>query len=85
LNQIQQYIDYLSAFGTRAGAQITKKIQGDIWELRLGNDRILYFCNNGINFVLLHYFRKKTQKTPELEIQKAQNEIVDFIKRSKQK
>lgn len=43
-----------------------------IWELRPNQDRILFFSVNGNEFVLLHQFLKKTQKTPTREITQAQ-------------
>jgi phage-related protein len=54
--------------GTRAGERFTKRISGDIWELRPGHNRILFFGWNGNHFVLLHHFAKTTQKTPPKEI-----------------
>jgi phage-related protein len=57
--------------GTRAGSGITKYIRGDIWELRPGKYRILYVVE-GNQIILLSWFRKETNKTPENEIQKAE-------------
>lgn len=66
--QISLYIELLQNNGTHLPETITKHITEDIWELRPGNNRIFYFhCDNN-NFVLLHSFRKKTQKTPHREI-----------------
>ena len=53
----------------------------DIWELRLGNNRVLFFYHRDNTFVLLHHFRKKTQKTPKREINKAKAERDDWISR----
>ena len=60
---------------------VTKHLDEDIWELRPGNNRILFFYyKNGI-FILLHQFRKKTQKTPRREIERAKSERDDYISR----
>ena len=61
--------------------KITKHIDEDIWELRPGNNRIFYFFCEDNNFVLLHSFRKKSQKTPHREIEKAKTERNDYLTR----
>jgi len=59
---------------------ITKHIENDIWELRPGNNRIFYFYHKDNTYVLLHIFRKKTQKTPKREIIRAKAERDDYLK-----
>lgn len=58
-----------------------KHITEDIWELRPGHNRIFYFCCVGNNYILLHHFRKKSQKTSQLEIEKAKAERKDYLSR----
>ena len=82
-NQIALYIELLQQNGTRLSSNITKYLEDDIWELRPGNNRVLYFYFKNNKFVLLHHFRKKTQKTPKREIEKAKNEIKDYLERNK--
>ena len=79
--QISLYIQLLEDNGTRPNENITKHIDDDIWELRPGNNRILYFYFKNDTFVLLHQFRKKTQKTPKREIDKAKAERDDYLAR----
>lgn len=79
--QISLYIQLLQDNGTRLGENITKHLEDDIWELRPGNNRVFYFFFENDTFVLLHHFRKKTQKTPRREIEKAKNERIDYITR----
>jgi phage-related protein len=79
--QASLYIELLSSHGTRLGTKITKPLEDGIWELRPGNNRVLYFYFKDETFVLLHYFRKKTQKTPKKEIEKAKRERNDWIER----
>lgn len=81
LKQITLYIELLKKNGLRLPNNITKHLQGDIWELRPGNNRILYFYYIGNKFVLLHMFRKDSQKTPTRQIEKAINEMNDYIDR----
>lgn len=56
-------------------------LEDGIWELRPGNNRVFYFFFENDTFVLLHHFRKKSQKTPKREIEKAKNERADYIAR----
>ena len=79
--QIIQYIQLLEDHGTRLGEKITKHLDEDIWELRPGDNRVLFFYHKDDTFVLLHQFRKKTQKTPPREIAKAMHERDDWISR----
>lgn len=81
--QVMQYIQFLSEYGTRLGENICKHLTGDIWELRPGNNRILFFYFKNDTFVLLHHFRKKTQKTPKREIERAISEKNDWILRKR--
>ena len=59
-----------------------KHIEGDIWELRPLKDRIFFFYWKDNTFILLHYFIKKTQKTPQREIEQAKRNLKDFLDRS---
>ena len=79
--QIIQYIQLLEDHGTRLGEKITKHLDEDIWELRPGDNRVFFFYHKDDTFVLLHQFRKKTQKTPPREIAKAKHERDDWISR----
>lgn len=79
--QIIMYIQLLEDHGTRLGEKITKHLEEDIWELRPGNNRVLYFYHKDDSYVLLHQFRKKTKKTPRREIEKAKAERDDWISR----
>lgn len=77
--QLALYIELLQEQGTYLPNNITKHIDEDIWELRPGNNRVFYFCFEADTLVLLHQFRKKTQKTPKREIEKAKAERDDYI------
>lgn len=79
--QVAQHIQFLADHGTRVGEPVTKYLGEDIWELRPGNNRILFFFFIDNTFVLLHHFRKKTQKTPIREIERAKAERDDWISR----
>ncbi|WEZ10424.1 type II toxin-antitoxin system RelE/ParE family toxin (plasmid) [Priestia flexa] len=74
------YIEVLEQSGTRAGLPFTRYIGDGIWELRPKDHRILFFGWHENKIVLLHSFRKQTQKTPIQEIKKAKKEMEDWLK-----
>ena len=80
--KINDYIEILRICGKTAGEPFMKPLRGDIWELRPIKNRILFAAWAGNCFVLLHCFLKKSQKTPVKEIEKAQKELEDFLRRN---
>ena len=80
-NKFVAYLDILEEMGTRVGAPITKHLDGDIWELRPLSNRILYAYYKNNTFLLLHHFKKQSQKTPPREIEKAKKELRDYMRR----
>ena len=84
LEQIMFQLDLLERTGTRCSSEYVKHIRGDIWELRPGVNRILLFAWKENKLVLLHAFRKRTQKTPEREIRRAEMEIDRWLQQRRQ-
>ena len=80
-SKINDYLPILSMEGKGAGEPYIKHIQGELWELRPARDRIFFVAYVEESFVLLHHFVKKTQKTPQREIEKALREIADLKER----
>ena len=81
MNKILDYMEYLRKHGHNAREPYTKRLDGDIWELRPIDNRILCATWEGNKFILLHYFRKETQKTPLREISKAKRNLADMRER----
>jgi phage-related protein len=81
-NKIIAYVDILCEKGTRAGEPIVKHLDDDIWELRPLDNRILFAHYKNRLYILLHYFAKKTNKTPPREIEQAKRNLADFIERN---
>lgn len=81
-SKIRAIIKMLQEFSTHLGLPHAKKLIGtDLWELRiLGSDsiRILYIAISGRNFLLLHGFKKKKDKTPPKEIKVAEDRLTEF-------
>ena len=85
--QVSLYMELLALNGTNMNENITKHLEEDIWELRPGNNRVFYFFvqKDAVlekdTFILLHQFRKKSQKTPRREIEQAKRERDDYLSR----
>lgn len=75
LNKINDLIRSLSEHGLDMGMPGIRRISKGLWELRPYRDRIFFFTYHNEEFVLLHYFVKKTRKTPKKEIDKAIKEM----------
>ena len=82
-------IELLEQHGTNLREPYAKQIKGkkykDLFELRIkfSNDisRIFYFTFKNNTFVLLHGFTKKSEKTPEKELDKALRYKEDYERR----
>ncbi len=83
--KVLRSIGLLKQNGYELREPYTKTIQDGILELRIqqGNDiaRILYFFVVGRKIVLTNGFIKKTQKTPQREIELAKKYKQDYINR----
>lgn len=85
LRKVYYQIERLEMEGLGLGEPIAKHIEADIWELRPIPNRILFAVIKNNKILLLHHFRKKTQKTPKSEIEQAKREYRDWINRGEQK
>jgi phage-related protein len=56
-------------------------IEGPLWELRAGAGRLFCFMDTGERFILLHAYRKKSQKAPRREIDTALRRMREFQER----
>ena len=81
LQKIRDYIKVLQAQGIYAKEPYAKHLDGEIWELRPLRDRILFAAWDGTSFIILHHFMKKTQKTPQREIEHAKRNLADYRER----
>lgn len=81
LEKITSYLNMLIQYGTRIGFPVTRYLDGEIWELRPLKNRILYAYMKDDQFLILHHFIKKTQKTPRRELAKAKRNLKDYKRR----
>lgn len=79
----------LEEFGTTLRLPYSGVIGNGIFELRsiVGNDitRVLYFFMEGNSAILTNGFTKKTQKTPDSEIEKANIYRSDYLAQKNKK
>lgn len=84
-SKVSNTFDLLCQFGINLGYPHIKKVTStDLWELRiLGNDniRIFYIAATGRQFLLLHGFVKKTQKTDKKELKIAISRLRNYRQR----
>lgn len=84
-SKISNTLDLLEEYGIKLGMPHIKKLTGtDLWELRiLGSDniRLFYITVTGKNFLLLHGFLKKKEKTDRKEIKTAIDRFKEYRSR----
>lgn len=74
-------VDLLEHFGLTLKYPYVRQIERGLWELRAGAGRLFYFAHTGRRFIILHGYRKKSQKAPTGEINIAKRRWVDFLER----
>ena len=66
---------YLQQVGNRAREPLSKDLGDGLLELRVRAQRIFFCFRPGRIITLLHGFTKKTQKTPQRELQTARQRL----------
>ena len=81
--KIFAYLGLLRDNGGRLRYPYASHVKNKIWELRIdfgtNHHRIFYFICIGRKIILLHAFLKKSNKTPQIDIEKAINNYNDFM------
>jgi len=81
--RIIRTIELLKTYGADLRMPYARHLKGKLWELRISfgrlDYRVLYFARAGRRFVLLHIFKKKTQKTPRREIETALRRMAELL------
>ena len=76
-------LDLLKEFGNQLREPYACYVQGDLWELRPGANRLFYFLCKGRRIIVLHAYRKKRQKAPPREIATALRRMHDWVERNR--
>lgn len=81
--RVRNALRLLREFGVLLQLPHARPISGHrkLWELRAGTIRLFYFTHTGHRFIVLHAFRKKSQKTPRREIAVAERRMAEFLER----
>ena len=81
--KVRNALRLLREFGTQLGMPHAKHLRGHrrLWELRPGDQRLLYFTHAGRRFIILCGFTKKGRRTPPAEIRRAERYQADFLER----
>ena len=83
--KVGAYLKTLEEQGHKLREPHVKPMGSSLMELRIpivnGKYRVFYFFANGTIIVVLHAFQKKTQKTPDKEIELARKRMEDWKRR----
>jgi len=82
--KIYRQIGMLQEQGPLLREPYAKLIKGNsyhIMELRPQPERIFYVAGQGKQYILLHHYTKKQNKTSQREIKKATAKMIDWLKR----
>ena len=77
-----RYLERLAEFGPRLGEPAVKRLfdpRRRLYELRPGAHRIFFCTVVGEAIVLLHAYRKKSERTPERELATAQRRYDEVV------
>jgi phage-related protein len=77
--KIYNALRLLREFGSTLGMPHARHVEGRLWELRPGGVRLLYFTYIGKQFVILHGYRKQSNKAPEREIAIAIRRMTELL------
>ena len=78
-------MEQLRVQNIQAREPLVKHLEDKLWELREESKtdiyRVIYFFFTGRRIIFLHGFQKKTQKTPNKELEIARARYQDFLTR----
>lgn len=63
--------------------EVKKLKKSDIWQLRVDDDRILFFFDENGDIVITNQFQKKSNATPSKEIDRAEKRRLEWLDRNK--
>lgn len=81
--KVLAYITLLEGKGEGLRRPVADYVGDKLYELRPGPHRVLYFFFLKDNAVLLHLFRKRSDRLPDWERRVALSRMADFIRRNK--
>ncbi len=86
--KVARTLDLLEEFGAELGMPYARRLEKQLWELRIrygrNRYRIIYFLATGRTFVLLHGLTKKSGVIPKSDMEIAKNRMDDYLSRGRQ-
>ena len=79
LGAVEAVFRMLGEHGLGAPGVSCRAVEGKLWEIRVGAHRIFYVVVLGPEMVLLHAFRKQSQKTPRKELDLARGRMKEVL------
>ena len=65
--------------GLENSGVVTRQLRGRLWELKVGQQRVLFVLIAGPTMVLLHGYTKGSQRAPKREIETALARMKDVL------
>lgn len=72
-------IESIREFGLEGSGVVFKHITGKLWEIKISAQRVFYVVISGPEMVLLHAYKKESQKAPKNEIETAYRRMKDVL------
>jgi phage-related protein len=70
----------LHAHGMSGASVDIRKLDVGLWELKVGPHRVIFTQLGDSQLVLLHAFRKQTQRTPTVELKTARSRLAHLLR-----
>ncbi len=76
---IYAVLEDIKQYGLQAPLASMRQIKGKLWEIKILQTRIFYVVIEGNTMVLLHAYKKQSQKAPQHEIETALSRMKDVL------
>lgn len=76
---IYAVLEDIKKFGLHAPLVSMRQIKGKLWEIKISQARIFYVVIEGNTMVLLHAYKKQSQKAPQHEIETALRRMKEVL------
>lgn len=72
-------IDDIHRNGLDGSGVVLRQIEGKLWEIKVSAQRVFYVILSGPEMILLHAYKKQSQKAPKSEIATAMKRMRDVL------
>lgn len=76
---IYAVLEDIKQYGLQAPLVSMRQIKGKLWEIKISQARIFYVVIEGNTMILLHAYKKQSQKAPQHEIETALRRMKDIL------